>query len=61
VPQGAVLWRTGLLMGGCNLLGAYAGARTAVAKGSGFVRVVFVLVVGAFVVKIGSDVARQML
>jgi uncharacterized membrane protein YfcA len=56
VPQGAVLWKVGLVMGACNLLGGYLGARTAVAKGGAFVRVVFVVVVGAFVVKIGSDV-----
>jgi hypothetical protein len=56
VPQGAVLWKIGLVMGACNLLGGYVGARTAVAKGAGFVRIVFVVVVGAFIVKIGSDV-----
>ncbi len=56
VPQGAVLWKIGLVMGACNLLGGYVGARTAVARGAGFVRVVFVVVVGAFIVKIGSDV-----
>lgn len=56
IPQGAVLWKVGLVMGACNLLGGYLGARTAVAKGTGFVRVLFVVVVGAFVVKIGSDV-----
>ena len=56
VPQGAVLWKVGLVMGACNLVGGYLGARTAVAKGGGFVRVVFVVVVGAFIVKIGWDV-----
>lgn len=56
IPQGAVMWRIGLLMGGCNLLGAYLGARTAVARGVGFVRVVFIVVVAAFIIKIGSDV-----
>ncbi len=56
IPQGAVLWKVGLVMGACNLLGGYLGARTAVAKGAGFVRALFVVVVGAFVVKIGSDV-----
>ena len=60
VPQGAVLWKVGLVMGACNLLGGYLGARTAVAKGAGFVRVVFVVVVGAFVVKIGSDVLGRL-
>jgi uncharacterized membrane protein YfcA len=56
VPQGAVLWETGLLMGAANVVGAYAGARVAVRRGAGFVRVFFVLVVGAFVVRIGADV-----
>lgn len=56
IPQGAVLWKIGLLMGACNVVGAYVGARTAVARGVGFVRVVFILVVVAFIIKIGSDV-----
>jgi uncharacterized membrane protein YfcA len=56
VPQGAVLWKVGLVMGGLNLLGGYLGARTAVRFGSGFVRVVFILVVGAFTVRIGGSV-----
>ena len=34
VPQGAVLWKVGLVMGGCNLVGGYLGARTAVARGA---------------------------
>lgn len=54
--QGAVMWRVGLVVGVCNLLGSYVGARTAVRRGSRFVRVFFVVVVAAFVVKIGSDV-----
>ena len=59
VPQGAVLWKVGLVMGACNLVGGYVGARTAVARGGTFVRAVFVVVVGAFIVKIGSDVLGQ--
>lgn len=57
VPQGAVMWRVGLVMGACNLVGAYVGARTAVSRGARFVRIFFVVVVGAFVVRIGGDVA----
>ncbi len=55
VPQGVVLWEVGLLMGACNVVGGYLGARLAVARGSGFVRVFFVLVLTAFIVKIGYD------
>lgn len=56
VPQGAVLWRVGLLIGLGNLVGAYLGARTAVSRGAGFVRVFFLLVVSAFVVRLGGEV-----
>ncbi len=56
IPQGAVMWRIGLVMGAANLVGGYVGARTAVARGSRFVRVFFLLVVVAFAVKIGTDV-----
>lgn len=56
VPQGAVLWGVGLAMGLANLVGGYLGARTAVAKGAGFVRVFFIVVVSTFIVRIGGDV-----
>ena len=56
VPQGAVLWHVGLIMGAANLVGGYLGARTAVAKGAEFVRVFFIVVVSAFVVRIGGGV-----
>lgn len=54
VPQGAVMWKVGLLMGVANLLGGYLGARTAVRRGSGFVRVVFLVVVVGFIVRLGG-------
>ena len=56
VPAGAVLWKTGLVMGACNLLGGWLGARTAISRGSAFVRVFFIVVVSAFIVRIGGDV-----
>jgi uncharacterized membrane protein YfcA len=57
VPQGAVLWKVGLLLGACNLAGGYLGARVAVSRGTAFVRVFFVVVVSAFVVRLGGEVA----
>ena len=51
----------GLLLGAANVLGGYLGARVAVARGSGFVRVVFVVIVVAFILKIGWDTGRQLL
>lgn len=56
VPQGAVLWGVGLAMGAGNVLGAYVGARVAVARGASFVRAFFVVVVAAFAVRIGGQV-----
>lgn len=56
VPQGAVLWHVGLVMGVCQLLGSYAGARVAVSRGARFVRVFFIVVVSAFVVRLGGGV-----
>jgi uncharacterized membrane protein YfcA len=56
VPQGAVLWKVGFVMGACNLVGGYVGARTAVAKGTRFVRILFIVVVAGFVVRIGGQV-----
>lgn len=54
VPQGAVMWKLGLLMAGANIVGGYVGARVAVARGVRFVRVFFLVVVSAFVVRLGG-------
>lgn len=56
VPNGAVVWGVGLIVGTANLVGAYIGARMAVAKGNRFVRVAFLVVVSALIVKLGWDV-----
>lgn len=56
VPQGAVLWEVGLVLGACNLAGGYLGARLAISRGARFVRAFFVVVVSAFIVRIGGDV-----
>jgi uncharacterized protein len=51
---GHVLWRLGLAMAVCNVVGAWFGARTALRRGSGFVRVVLVVAVVAMVLRLGS-------
>ena len=56
IPQDAVLWGTGLVMGAANLLGGYLGVRTAVARGTRFVRVFFIVVVSGFIVRLGGEV-----
>ena len=55
VPQGAVLWHVGLAMGVANLVGGYIGARTAVSRGTRFVRIFFIVVVSGFIIRIGGD------
>jgi uncharacterized membrane protein YfcA len=56
VPGGHVMWGIGAVMAVANIAGGYVGARTAVARGSRFVRVVFVVVLVAFIVRIGGSV-----
>lgn len=59
VPHGAVLWGIGLAVGAANLVGGYVGARMAIARGSGFVRIVLVVVVGALVLRLGWNVVTD--
>jgi uncharacterized membrane protein YfcA len=55
LPMGLVIFKVGFVIAGANLIGGYVGARTAVARGSGFVRAVFVVIVSAFIVKISGS------
>lgn len=59
VPAGHVVWALGLGLGAANLVGAYIGARMAVARGSRFVRVVFVVVVAVLILRLGWDVITE--
>jgi uncharacterized membrane protein YfcA len=58
IPQGAPMYRLGLLMAACNVAGGFVGARTAIRRGSAFVRIVFLVVVTALVLRLGYDIAR---
>lgn len=51
-PMGRVLIGLGLVMAACNTAGSWVGARTALNRGAGFVRVVLLCVVGALIVKL---------
>lgn len=52
---GQVLYKVALPMAVCNMLGSTLGARLAQRKGTGFVRVLFLGVVSAFILKLGWD------
>ncbi|MFC4116039.1 sulfite exporter TauE/SafE family protein [Nonomuraea zeae] len=51
--QGHVQWALGLGMAVCNVAGAQFGARTALKRGTAFVRIVLLCVVAAMVVRLG--------
>lgn len=59
VPTGSVVWGLGLCLAAANMAGGYLGSRTAIAKGTGFVRAVFLLVSAALIIKLGLDVLTQ--
>ena len=53
--SGHLIWQLGLLMGVCNVAGSLVGIRLAIRYGSGFVRVLFLLVVSALILKTSYD------
>ena len=53
--KGHVWWQVGLTMAVCNVAGSYAGTHLALKHGSGFVRVVFMGVVSALILKTSYD------
>lgn len=55
VPHGWVLWRLGLVLAVANLAGGYLGARTAISRGSGFVRAAFLVVSALLIAKLCWD------
>ncbi len=59
--RGHVWWQIGLAMAAANIAGSLVGTRLALRHGTGFVRVVFVLVVTALIVKTGVDALRPAL
>ena len=52
IPSGHVLWLVAALMAPANLLGGFLGARTALDKGSAFVRLVFLAMLGILVARL---------
>lgn len=56
--QGEVWWLLGALMAVANVGGGFLGARLALRFGSGFVRVVFLVVTGALALRLAWDTAE---
>ena len=53
--KGHVWWHLALVIAVANILGSLAGIRLALKHGAGFVRAVFIVVVGALILKTGYD------
>jgi uncharacterized membrane protein YfcA len=53
VPTGEVLWKVALVMASCNVVGSVVGARTAVRRGSQFVRLFFIGLLAVMIVRMG--------
>lgn len=55
ITQGNVQWQIALPVGLANMAGNYTGSHLAIKKGSAFVRVFFILIVTALIIKLGYD------
>jgi uncharacterized membrane protein YfcA len=51
-----ILYHVAVPMGACNILGSLLGTRLAILKGNRFVRLFFLLVVAAMIVRFGWEV-----
>ena len=48
-----VMWKLGLVLGVANLAGGYAGSHMALKKGSGFIRIFYLIVTGILILRLG--------
>ena len=55
VATGKVIYRLAIPMAVCNVAGSMVGSHLAILKGSRFVRVVFLVIVAALILKLGRD------
>lgn len=58
LPRGHVIPSLVLPMAACNLAGGLLGSRLAISRGSGFVRLLFLFVVGMLILRFAYDVLR---
>lgn len=56
VPSGHVLVLLGLLMAGCNVLGSVLGVKMALRYGSGFIRILFLVLVTLLIVRLSMQI-----
>jgi len=51
-----IFYKVAILMALCNMLGSFTGARLAILKGNRFVRIFFLTIVSALIIKLGYDI-----
>ncbi len=56
VLKGKIIWAMAIPMAFCNALGGWLGAKTAIKKGNGFIRIFFLIVVIGTLIRFGYDV-----
>jgi uncharacterized protein len=56
---GQIIWYLAVPMAICNILGGVIGSRMAMAKGSQFVRVIFLVVVVGVILRYGYDIIQE--
>ena len=56
VIKGKIIWSVAIPMAVCNATGAWLGARLAISKGNGFIRIFFLIIVGIALLRFGYDV-----
>jgi uncharacterized membrane protein YfcA len=56
VIKGKIVWAIAIPMAVCNATGAFIGARLAISKGNGFIRVFFLVIVAVTLLRFGYDV-----
>lgn len=61
VPHGQILWPLVVVMAVCNIAGSQLGARLALKHGSGFVRGIFLVAVGALILKLCMDILHRLM
>lgn len=57
--KGKIIWSFAIPMAFCNALGGWLGAKLAIKKGNGFIRIFFLIVVIATLLRFGYDVFLQ--
>lgn len=58
VLKGTILWQIAVPMAFSNALGAMIGAKVAIKKGNNFIRIIFLIVVSATLLRFAYDVFK---